>query len=280
MTRLLDSLLQPRLRLNAFDSPTNPPAHSVAPPVSDGAHPPPFAAATPRARPILIVDDEPDALDILSVQLRELGHRLIPAHDGDEALELYRQENPVLVVLDLMLPGTSGFDVCRAMRQDTSSGIPILVLSACTDETDRIVALELGADDYLTKPANRRELILRCRKLLEISQLRGRQGSGCLRFPNLVIDSSYHNVVVDGGAVILTPIEFKLLELLARRNQSVQSREQLLKEVWGYRHGVESRTLDTHIKRLRHKLGTAGEHLETVRGVGYRLNLAGPPQLQ
>jgi len=220
-------------------------------------------------------------LEILRVQLRELGHRLIAAHNGDEAIALYRQENPVLVILDLMLPGTSGFDVCRTIRQDTSStGIPVLVLSACTEETDRIVALELGADDYLTKPANRRELILRCRKLLEISQLRGRQASGCLRFPNLLIDSSYHNVVVDGGAVLLTPIEFKLLDLLARKNQSVQSRELLLKEVWGYRHGVESRTLDTHIKRLRRKLGTAGKHLETVRGVGYRLNLAGPPQLQ
>jgi two-component system phosphate regulon response regulator PhoB len=278
---MLDSLPDPRLRLNAFSSPPNPPVHSVATADSDGPQPSPTSAGTPRGRPILIVDDEPDALEILSVQLRELGHGLIPAQNGDEAIALCRQESPVLVVLDLMLPGTSGFDVCRSMRQEASTaGIPILVLSACTDETDRIVAMELGADDYLTKPANRRELILRCRKLLEISQLRGRNGTGCLRFPNLLIDSSYHNVVVDGSPVILTPIEFKLLDLLARRNQSVQSRDQLLKEVWGYRHGVESRTLDTHIKRLRHKLGTAGKHLETVRGVGYRLNLAGPPQLQ
>jgi len=267
--------------LNAFPVPTNPTARSAAPSASDGTGPTQAAAATLRTRPILIVDDEPDALEILSVQLRELGHRLTPAQNGDDAITLCLQENPVLVVLDLMLPGTSGFDVCRAMRHEPSTtSIPILVLSACTDETDRIVAMELGADDYLTKPANRRELILRCRKLLEISQLRGRQGAGCLRFPNLLIDSSFHNVVVDGSPVILTPIEFKLLDLLARRNQSVQSREQLLKEVWGYRHGVESRTLDTHIKRLRHKLGTAGKHLETVRGVGYRLNLAGPPQLQ
>jgi DNA-binding response OmpR family regulator len=219
---------------------------------------------------ILVVDDEPDALEILGFKLREAGYTPIFAKDGTRALAIARTEHPDLIVLDLMLPEVDGLEVCKILRRDASTAsIPVIMLTARAAEMDRVLGLELGADDYVTKPFSPRELVIRVRKLLSRSRSGDEKGSH-LRIGEIQIDVPRHVVSVAAKVITLTATEFKLLEVLARRRGRVQSRDRLLQDVWGYENPIDSRTVDTHMRRLREKLGDAAQHLETVRGVGYR----------
>ena len=219
---------------------------------------------------ILLVDDEPDALEVLGFKLREAGFTPIFAKDGTRAIAAARDERPDLMVLDLMLPEVDGLEVCKILRRDPATvNLPILMLTARAAEMDRVIGLELGADDYVTKPFSPRELVLRIRKLLARTQAVEDNGSH-FRLGELDIDVPRHAVQVGSEPVTLTATEFKLLEILARRRGRVQSRDRLLQDVWGYENPIDSRTVDTHMRRLREKLGSAARHLETVRGVGYR----------
>jgi two-component system phosphate regulon response regulator PhoB len=219
---------------------------------------------------ILIVDDEADALEVLGFKLREAGYEPLIAADGTTALTLARVERPALVVLDLMLPEIDGLEVCRLLRRDpATAGLPIIMLTAKATETDRIVGLEIGADDYVTKPFSPRELVLRIKKVLARASA-GEDNSGHLRHGELEIDAARHAVLVKGKPVALTATEFKLLEVLVRRRGRVQTRDRLLQDVWGYENPIDTRTVDTHMRRLRERIGPAAHLLETVRGVGYR----------
>ena len=219
---------------------------------------------------ILIVDDEPDALEVLGFKLREAGYAPLFAKDGARAITLARDERPALIVLDLMLPEVDGLEVCKILRRDpNTASIPVIMLTARAAEMDRVLGLELGADDYVTKPFSPRELVLRIKKLLARSQATEEVGAR-LRLGELDIDVPRHQVSLSGQALVLTATEFKLLEILTRRRGRVQSRDRLLQDVWGYENPIDSRTVDTHMRRLREKLGDSAHYLETVRGVGYR----------
>ena len=219
---------------------------------------------------ILVVDDEPDALEVLGFKLREAGFTPLFATDGLKALAAVRAERPDLVVLDLMLPELDGLEVCELMRRDpATAGIPVLMLTAKAAEMDRVVGLELGADDYVTKPYSPRELVLRIRKLLKRTKAAD-EGEDQLHIGVLMIDVPHHAAQVEGKAVTLTATEFNLLAVLAKRRGRVQSRERLLQDVWGYETAIDTRTVDTHMRRLREKIGPAADYLETIRGVGYR----------
>jgi two-component system phosphate regulon response regulator PhoB len=219
---------------------------------------------------ILVVDDEQDAVDLVAFNLKQAGFKVITAEDGAEALDKVRKHQPDLIVLDVMMPELDGLEVCKLLRRDpATSGIPLLMLTAKATEVDRILGLELGADDYVTKPFSPRELVLRVRKLLA----RGKpldDRSERMVFGDLTIDIPRHLVSWKGAALELTATEFKLLTTLAERRGRVQSRDQLLRDVWGYESLIDTRTVDTHMRRLREKLGPAARHLDTVRGVGYR----------
>jgi DNA-binding response OmpR family regulator len=219
---------------------------------------------------ILIVDDEADALEVLGFKLKEAGFNPIFAKDGARAITAVRDEKPVLMVLDLMLPEVDGLEVCKILRRDPATAhIPILMLTAKAAEMDRVVGLELGADDYVTKPFSPRELVLRIRKLLDRNKTLN-QTAECIKIGEIEIDVLTHLVKISGKEVTLTLTEFNLLELLAKRRGRVQSRERLLQDVWGYENPIDTRTVDTHMRRLREKLGNAASCLETVRGIGYR----------
>jgi DNA-binding response OmpR family regulator len=219
---------------------------------------------------ILVVDDEPEAVELLEFNLKQAGFEVISAPDGAQALKKARSTVPNLIVLDLMLPEIDGLEVCKMLRRDPATArVPIIMLTAKAAELDRIVGLELGAEDYITKPFSPRELVLRVKKVLE----RGRAAPAepeALKFGDLLIDASRHLVKWRGKPIELTATEFKLLALLAERRGRVQSRDQLLRDVWEYNSLVDTRTVDTHMRRLREKLGAAAKHLDTVRGVGYR----------
>jgi two-component system phosphate regulon response regulator PhoB len=219
---------------------------------------------------ILVVDDEPEAVELVEFNLKQAGFDVATAADGAEALKKTRSLLPSLVVLDLMLPEMDGLEVCKMLRRDpATAAIPIIMLTAKAAEIDRVVGLELGADDYLTKPFSPRELVLRVKKLLA----RGRgepEEAETLSFGDLLIDVPRHLVSWRGNRVELTATEFKLLTILAQRRGRVQSRDHLLRDVWEYNTLVDTRTVDTHMRRLREKLGPASKFLDTVRGVGYR----------
>ncbi|MBM3871173.1 MAG: response regulator transcription factor [Verrucomicrobia bacterium] len=219
---------------------------------------------------ILVVDDEPDAVELVEFNLKNAGFEVITAADGAEALKQARAALPDLVVLDLMLPEVDGLEVCKLLRRDAATaGIPIIMLTAKAAEIDRVLGLELGADDYLTKPFSPRELMLRVKGLLrrcDVTEAKAER----MRFGDLVLDVPAHSVTVSHKRVELTATEFKLLTILAQRRGRVQSRDQLLKDVWEYDNVIDTRTVDTHMRRLREKLGKAAKHLDTVRGVGYR----------
>lgn len=220
---------------------------------------------------ILVVDDEPDAVDLIAFNLKASGFRVVSAPDGEVALKKARQESPDLIVLDLMLPEVDGLEVCKILRRDpATAGIPIVMLTAKAEELDRVLGLELGADDYLTKPFSPRELVLRIKNLLR--RRSGEEGGDPerMQFGELLIDVPRHLVAVGGRAVELTATEFRLLTILAQRRGRVQSRDQLLQDVWNYDSLIDTRTVDTHIRRLREKLGKAARFLDTVRSVGYR----------
>jgi DNA-binding response OmpR family regulator len=219
---------------------------------------------------ILIVDDEPEAVELVEFNLKQAGFDVLTAADGAEALKKARTTLPNLVVLDLMLPEIDGLEVCKMLRRDpTTAAIPIVMVTAKAAEIDRILGLELGADDYITKPFSPRELVLRIKNILQ----RGRpsaQTPDTHKFGDLLIDSPRHLVSWRGRKIDLTATEFRLLSLLAERRGRVQSREQLLRDVWEYNNLIDTRTVDTHMRRLREKLGPASKYLDTVRGVGYR----------
>jgi DNA-binding response OmpR family regulator len=220
---------------------------------------------------ILIVEDEPDVVDLLTLQLRKAdGFSAIVAHDGAEGLRKARTEAPALIVLDLMLPRMSGLEVCKLLKVDSlTSHIPIIMLTAKAEEVDRIVGLEFGADDYVTKPFSPRELLLRIKAILRRGP--GEQADGKITRGPITIDAARHRVLVGGKPVVLTAVEFKLLSMLMQRPGRVQARDRLLNEVWGYESAIDTRTVDTHVRRLREKLGKSATVIETVRGFGYRL---------
>ena len=218
----------------------------------------------------MIVEDEQDILDVLQYNLQQAGFKTLTATNGLKALDLIKREKPDMVLLDLMLPGLDGKEICRNIRQDEKTRtIPVIMLTAKAEEVDRIIGFEIGADDYLTKPFSPRELILRVRALLRRTQEQPAP-SVKITYPELVIDTDKHRVEVNGDEVVLTATEFKLLYHLASRAGRVQSRDVLLDEVWGYPYEGYARTVDTHIRRLRKKLGSEMERIETIRGVGYR----------
>jgi len=217
-----------------------------------------------------VVDDEPEAVDLLEFNLKQAGYNVLTAHDGAEALQKARTTLPSLVVLDLMLPEVDGLEVCKMLRRDpATTAIPIIMLTARASEIDRVLGLEIGAEDYVTKPFSPRELVLRVKKVLERGRAAG-EPSELLTFGSLQIDPPRHLVSWRGKSIELTATEFKLLVLLAQRRGRVQSREQLLRDVWEYNSLIDTRTVDTHMRRLREKLGPAAKYLDTVRGVGYR----------
>ena len=219
---------------------------------------------------ILVVEDEPDAIDLLTFNLKNAGYEISTALDGAEALKKARLTAPDLILLDIMLPEVDGLEVCKILRRDpVTAGIPIIMLTAKAAEIDRIVGLELGADDYVTKPFSPRELLLRIKKLLARQQTPAEK-LDLIRAGELLIDIPKHTVSLRGRKIDLTATEFNLLVALARRRGRVQSREQLLTEVWKYDNFIDTRTVDTHMRRLREKLGDRAQYLDTVRGVGYR----------
>jgi DNA-binding response OmpR family regulator len=218
---------------------------------------------------MLVVDDEPDTIELVSFNLQNAGYEVITAADGCEALRKARRHAPDAIVLDLMLPELDGLEVCKVLQRDpVTEKIPILMLTAKAAETDRIVGLELGARDYLTKPFSPRELVLRVRNLLKPPD---EEEQSQFQLEELFIDVPRHLVTVNREAVDLTRTEFKLLHVLAERRGRVQSRDRLLQDVWGYENIIDTRTVDTHMRRLRKKLGKASRFLDTVRGVGYSL---------
>ena len=221
---------------------------------------------------ILAADDEPDALELIEVNLKSAGYEVLLAADGREALRKARAAMPDLILLDVMLPEMDGLEVCKALRRDAAtSRLPIIMLTARAAEIDRVLGLELGADDYITKPFSPRELILRVKNVLKRAAVEPGRGER-IQFGGLVIDPSRHKITYQGKPLELTATEFKLMTVLAGRKGRVQSREQLLKDVWGYNSLIDTRTIDTHMRRLRDKLGGAAKFLDTVRGVGYRFH--------
>jgi two-component system phosphate regulon response regulator PhoB len=220
---------------------------------------------------ILVVEDEADLRMVIEFNLKKAGHDVRLAQSGAEGLRIIREKKPDLVLLDLMLPDISGLDVCRQIKEsrDTKS-ISVIMLTARGEETDRVVGFEVGADDYVVKPFSVRELLLRIDAILRRSVGTEPGSGGIVVFGRLKMDRAAHRVWVDGEEIELTALEFKLLSTLYERRNRVQSRSELLDVVWGIQADVTTRTVDTHVKRLREKIKGARDYLETVRGVGYR----------
>jgi two-component system, OmpR family, phosphate regulon response regulator PhoB len=220
---------------------------------------------------ILVIEDERDLQKVLEFNLGQAGHEVFTSLAGRPGLQLARERHPDLVILDLMLPDLAGTEVCRALKRDPATqDIAVLMLTAKGEEVDRIVGFELGADDYVVKPFSVRELLLRIDAIVRRKAKTDKQAEKPLEFGRLRIDREAHRVWVNEAEVELTALEFKLLVTLFERKNRVQSRSSLLSDVWGIEADVATRTVDTHVKRLREKLGTAGDYVETVRGVGYR----------
>jgi two-component system phosphate regulon response regulator PhoB len=220
---------------------------------------------------ILVVDDEPDIVALVAYHLAKAGFRISTALTGEEAVEQAKRELPSLVILDLMLPGASGFDVLESLRRNESTRhVGVLMLTAKNDEPDRVRGFTLGADDYLTKPFSPAELVLRVKAI--VRRLRSSAPPHDLvEIEGIAINRSAHEVTVDGEPIELTPTEYKLLLLLAERRGRVQGRSNLLQAVWEAAPDIQTRTVDMHVQRLRSKLGRYGDLIETVRGFGYRV---------
>jgi two-component system, OmpR family, phosphate regulon response regulator PhoB len=223
------------------------------------------------SKTILIIEDEKDVVDLLTLNLRKAGGFTIStANDGAIGLKKARSDNPAFIILDLMLPKMSGLEVCKILKSDSATRhIPIMMLTAKAEEIDRIVGLEFGADDYVTKPFSPREVVLRIKAILRRGTAEASDDR--LSAGPITIDPARYQVLVNGKPVSLTSLEFKLLRTLMQRRGRVQERDRLLNEVWGYESMIDTRTVDTHVRRLREKLGKAGDIVETVRGFGYRL---------
>jgi two-component system phosphate regulon response regulator PhoB len=221
---------------------------------------------------VLVVDDEPDVVDLVAYHLAKSGYSVSTATSGPEGLAVAQRDKPSIIVLDLMLPGLSGFEVMRELRGDPATArMAVLMLTARATESDRIRGLTVGADDYLTKPFSPQELVLRVGAILRRVKGSRHDSEDVRQVGPLRIESTAHRVTVDGREVDLTPTEFKLLLLLAERKGSVQPRNLLLEMVWEAAPDIQTRTVDMHVQRLRAKLGPAGELIETVRGLGYRI---------
>jgi two-component system phosphate regulon response regulator PhoB len=220
---------------------------------------------------ILLIEDEPDIAEVLQYNLEKEGFAVELARRGDNGLESLRRDDPDLILLDLMLPGIDGLELTRMLKRDPATArIPIVMLTARSEEVDRIVGLELGADDYISKPFSPREVVLRVKAVLRRLQHEESAGDH-LEVGGIHLDISGHQLRVRGKEIPLTATEFRLLRLLMERGGRVQTRGQLLSDVWGYAEDIDSRTVDTHIRRLRRKLGPEADRIETVIGVGYRL---------
>jgi two-component system phosphate regulon response regulator PhoB len=224
---------------------------------------------------ILIIEDEPDIRKTLEYNISREGYHVVSASSLLEAKSQIESDSFSLILLDLMLPDGSGLDLCREIKSDKEkSSVPIIILTAKDDEVDKVVGFELGADDYVTKPFSVRELILRMKAVLKRGEKKSDNVEVQRQFGQLSIDTESHEVFVDNNEIILTALEFKLLCQLVDRRGRVQSRDQLLSDVWGYSAEVTTRTVDTHIKRLREKLGSMGKYVQTIRGVGYKFTRA------
>jgi len=226
----------------------------------------------PSGQRVLVVDDEPDIVALIVYHLAKAGYRVSTAATGSDGLEAARREHPALVILDLMLPGLSGYDVLEQLRaEEATRAVGVLMLTARVEEPDRVRGLALGADDYLTKPFSPQELVLRVGAILRRMTMPAATPSEVLAIGPIHIDRSEHRVLVEGTAIELTPTEYKLLLTLAERRGRVQARGHLLETVWEAAPDIQTRTVDMHVQRLRAKLGVAGNLIETVRGFGYRL---------
>ena len=236
------------------------------------------ASVRPGSAKILVVEDERDIAALVAYHLTKEGYRVRTTEGGQEALEAVRSEKPDLMVLDLMLPGFSGYEVLHELRRRPDmADVPVVVLTARRDEADRVKGLELGADDYVTKPFSPRELVLRVAAVLRRAQSPAIAAGGrTLRAGGIVVDLNALRVQVDGSDIELTPTEYRLLVTLLERRGRVQSRQQLLETAWEIHARIETRTVDMHVQRLRTKLGEHGALIETVRGFGYRLSSREP----
>jgi two-component system phosphate regulon response regulator PhoB len=223
-----------------------------------------------HSKSILIIEDEKDIVDLIAYHLKQSGFSVLTALDGASGLEQAKKQRPSLIILDLMLPQMDGKDVCRTLKGNPlTQSIPVLMLTAKAEEMDRVIGFELGADDYVTKPFSPRELVLRVKAILRRKEF-PEEGEKKIQIGHLFIDVEKHQVFIKKNPVSLTSTEFKLLLELATRRGRVQTREQLLDKVWGYTYEGYARTVDTHIRRLREKMGPSGDLIETIRGVGYR----------
>jgi two-component system phosphate regulon response regulator PhoB len=222
---------------------------------------------------ILLIEDEPDIAEVLQYNLEKEGFEVETARRGDSGLDAIRRDAPDLVLLDLMLPGMDGLELTRLLKRDGgTSRVPIVMLTARGEEVDRIVGLELGADDYISKPFSPREVVLRVKAVLRRHLPEPDAGEEeLLEVGGIQLDIAGHQLRIRGEEIPLTATEFRLLRLLIERAGRVQTRGQLLTDVWGYAEDIDSRTVDTHIRRLRRKLGSEADRIETVIGVGYRL---------
>ena len=219
---------------------------------------------------VLIIEDEKDIVDLIEYHLDQAHFSVLTAMDGPSGLEQAKKERPNLIILDLMLPDMDGKEVCKALKANPKTkSIPILMLTAKAEEIDRVIGFELGADDYVTKPFSPRELILRIKAILHRMEI-DKGGLKVIQIGDLVIDLERHQVFINKKAIRLTSTEFKLLVELASTKGRVLTREHLLDRVWGYTYEGYARTVDTHVRRLREKLGSLEDQIETVRGVGYR----------
>ena len=223
---------------------------------------------------VLVIEDEPDIRKTLEYNLTREGFEVYGCGSIKEAKKLIENPNFSIILLDLMLPDGSGLDLCREVKSySTTQDIPIIILTAKDDEVDKVVGFELGADDYVTKPFSVRELILRVKAILKRNNKTVSTPLEINRnFGSLKMDIESHEVFIDDEEVVLTALEFKLLNQLVERRGRVQTRDQLLSDVWGYSADITTRTVDTHIKRLREKLGTMGKYVQTIRGVGYKFS--------
>lgn len=229
------------------------------------------------AATVLVVDDEKDLLDLVTYHLEKAGLKSLAARDGETALQIAKDRLPDLIVLDLMLPGLDGLEICRKLRKEPKTAhMAIIMLTAKAEEVDRIVGLEMGADDYMVKPFSPRELVARIKAVLRRGQ--SYESVGAHRFGELQVDEGKHQVLVSGRVVELTVKEFDLLCALMKAKGRVLSRDQILETVWGYSNAVEieSRTVDVHVRRLREKLTTEQFRIVTVKGVGYRFDVETP----
>lgn len=224
-------------------------------------------------KPILLVDDDPHVLEVLSLYLKKEDYPVVTAGNGQEALELEEEINPCLIVLDVMMPRVDGIEVCRRIR--ATKATPIIMLTAKSEDIDKILGLELGADDYITKPFNPREVMARIKAVLRRASDTNKNGK-TISYPNLEINLAEYRVSVNNQKVFLTPKEIELLALMASNPNIVFTREHLLENVWGYTYLGETRTIDTHVKRLRRKLMVAPDSpwdIKTIWGVGYKFEV-------